>query len=372
MIEFKASEPLSIGLELELQLLNERTLDLADGILPLMELFPGSEYVKPEFIQNTVEIASKLCTSIAELESHVASLVSELEVKCRALGMVLCGAGSHPFGERLALITPMPRYLNMERKYGYLSHTQVTFATHVHVGVRSGDEAIAIMRALKAYLPLVIALSANSPFWRGYNTGHASYRHRILAATRSYGIPPSFESWRSFSSFVATSIRAGIFDSIHDIHWDIRPRPHLGTVELRAMDAQSTVADAVALAGFVRALVGFLMREVGSEVGDLPHPLPWWMEKDNHFQASLLGMDAQYVHDEQGTVVPLAEVWDKTAAAIQSTAEDLGEATYLDRLRHAVAGDKIGYMRQREVYDQTGSFEEVVSSLVAALRDEAA
>lgn len=372
MIEFKASEPLSIGLELELQLLDERTLDLADGILPLMELFPGSEHVKPEFIQNAVEIASKPCASIAELESHVASLVSELEAKCQALGMALCGAGSHPFCERLALITPMPRYLNMERRYGYLSHTQITFATHVHIGVRSGDEAVAIMRALKAYLPLVIALSANSPFWRGYDTGHASYRHRILAARRSYGIPPSFESWQSFSNFMASSVRADVFENIHDVHWDVRPRPHLGTVEVRAMDAQSTVAEAVMLAGFVRALVAFLMRTMGSPVSDLPQPLPWWIEKDNHFQASLLGMDARYVHDERGTVVPLAEVWEKTAAAIQSTAEDLGEATYIDRLRRAVAGNKIGYMRQREVHDETGSFKQVVSSLVAELRHEAA
>lgn len=367
MIEFKASEPLTIGLELELQLLDKRTLDLADGILPLMELFPGSEYVKPEFIQNTVEIASKPCSGIAELESHISSLVSALEAKCQALGMMLCGAGSHPFGERLALITPMPRYLSIERKYGYLSHTQITFATHVHIGVRSGDEAIAIMRALKAYLPLVIALSANSPFWRGYDTGHASYRHRILAARRSYGVPPSFESWESFSDFMASSCRAGIFKNINDIHWDIRPRPHLGTVELRAMDAQSTVADAMALAGFVRALVAFLMRAMGSPVSALPHSLPWWVEKHNHFQASLLGMEARYVHDERGAVIPLAEVWENTAAAIQSTAEDLGEATHIDRLRRTVADNKLGYMRQREVYDETGSFKRVVSSLVAEL-----
>lgn len=372
MLEFKASEPLSVGMELEFQLLDKRTLDLADGIMPLMELFPESQYVKPEFVQNTVEIASKPCTSIEELESHVALLVTELETKCEVLGMRLCGAGSHPFCERLALITPTPRYLKMERTYGYLSHTQTTFATHVHIGVRSGDEAIAIMRGLKAYLPLVIALSANSPFWRGYNTGHASYRHRILAASRSYGIPPTFEDWRTFSNFMESSYRAGIFEDINDVHWDIRPRPHFGTVELRAMDAQSTVAEAIALAGFVRTLVAFLMRTMDSPSGDLPHALPWWTEKDNHFQAALLGWDARYVSDERGTSVPLVAVWETTAAAIQSTAQELGMATHMDRLRRAVADNRTGYLRQRQLYDDTGSFKGVVSSLVDELRHEAA
>jgi carboxylate-amine ligase len=171
MMEFKRSEPLSIGVELEFQLLKAETLDLTDGILPLMEFYPDSPYVKPECIQNTVEIASKVCTSIAELKVHLTALVDDLKAKCQALGMRLCGAGTHPFCQHLALITPLPRYLTMEERYGYLAHTQVTFATHVHLGVTSGDEAIALMRSLKPYLPLLIALSANSPFWRGYGHG---------------------------------------------------------------------------------------------------------------------------------------------------------------------------------------------------------
>jgi carboxylate-amine ligase len=124
MIEFKRSEPLSIGVELELQLLQAETLDLTDGILPLMEFYPDSPYVKPESIQNTVEIASKVCTSIAELKVHLTALVADLKAKCQALGMRLCGAGTHPFCQRLALITPLPRYLAMEERYGHLAHTQ--------------------------------------------------------------------------------------------------------------------------------------------------------------------------------------------------------------------------------------------------------
>src|ERR671919_982666 len=106
-MEFKRSEPLSIGVELELQLLQAETLDLTDGILPLMEFYPDSPYVKPESIQNTVEITSKVCTSLNELKAHLTALLADLKAKCETLGMQLCGVGTHPFGQRLALITPL-------------------------------------------------------------------------------------------------------------------------------------------------------------------------------------------------------------------------------------------------------------------------
>lgn len=354
-------------MELELQLLDAGTLDLKDGILPLMDLYPDSPYVKPEFIQNTVEVASGICTGLGELESQIKSLIFELKSKCGELGMTLCGAGCHPFGRRLALITPFPRYLDMDATSGLLSHTQITFATHVHLGMVSGDEAMAMMRELKAYLPLLIALSANSPFWRGYDTGYVSYRHRILAASRSYGIPPSFTSWSEFCAFLTTTHHAGIFETVHDIHWDIRPRPHLGTLEIRVMDAQSSVSRAVALAGFVRALVAYLRGIQGREPAPgLPRPLHWWLEKENHFQASRLGLGANYAEDSQGTVRPLHAVLQTVIEAIWTTAEDLGEADYLERSRGISEADT-GYARQKRVYATTGSLKHVAASLVDEL-----
>ncbi len=366
-MEFKPSDPSLIGMELELQLLDAGTLDLKDGILPLMELYPGSPYVKPEFIQNTVEVASRICTSLGELESQIKSLISDLKAKCKELGMTLCGSGCHPFGQRLALVTPLPRYRNLDATSGLLSHTQITFATHVHMGMTSGDEAIAVMRELKAYLPLLIALSANSPFWRSYDTGYVSYRHRILAASRSYGIPPSFTSWNEFCAFLTTTHHARIFETVHDIHWDIRPRPHLGTLEIRVMDAQSSVSRAVALAGFVRTLLAYLRRTpVNERAAGLPKPLHWWLEKENHFQASRLGLGANYAEDSQGTVRPLRAVLQTVIEAIWSTAKGLDEAVYLERFREFAETDT-GYAKQKSVYGTTESFKQVVASLVDEL-----
>lgn len=369
-MEFKPSRPLSIGMEMELQLLDGETLDLVDGILPLMELYSDNPYIKPEFIQNTVEVCSKVCNDLPDLESHISSLVSNLRAKCNDLGMTLCSAGSHPFGQRLALITPLPRYLKIEKSSGFLSHMQITFATHVHIGMPSGEMATTIMRYLKAYLPILIALSASSPFWRGYDTGYASYRHRILAATRSYGIPPSFDSWDAFSNFFTTAGHAGVFTSIHDIHWDIRPRPHLGTLEVRVMDAQPSVGDAVVLGGLVRALVSYIMRLHGeSGPRHLPKPLPWWIEKENHFQASHLGLAAKYVEDERGASRRMTEVVEDVLEAVKGAADELGQTPYLEALRKTIQR-RPGYMRQHEIYDKTGSLKQVVASLIEELEQE--
>ena len=134
----------------------------------------------------------------------------------------------------------------------------MTYAFHVHVGMTNGDEAISLMRSLRPYLPILIAVSASSPFWWGHDSGYACYRQRVLASMRSYGIPPHFDSWKEFSDFFKSAQRAKTFHSVDDIHWDIRPRPDMGTLEIRVMDSQPTIQEAKMLAAFVYVLVEYL------------------------------------------------------------------------------------------------------------------
>ena len=267
-IEFQPSPEFSVGIELEYQLVHRESWDLVDGVLPLLELSSNRTNIKPEFIQNTVEIASSPCINVDELATHVFPLVHRLVSDCNSLGLRLCGSGTHPFNSARASITPLPRYLEMLKSSGAWLHNQITFATHVHIGVTSGDEAVGLMTDLKPYLPLIIAMTGNSPFWRGEDTQFAAFRHRLLAPSRSYGLPPDFGSWRAFQRFYRAMITSGRMRHIDDMHWDIRPRPHLGTVELRVADAQTRVAEALALAAFVRALAQFVRSEA-----DLTRPL---------------------------------------------------------------------------------------------------
>nr|NIT14872.1 YbdK family carboxylate-amine ligase [Candidatus Dadabacteria bacterium] len=333
MFKFKPSVPLTIGLELELQLLNSKSLNLTNKILSIMELFPDSESVIPEFIQNTVELRSKICTDIEELRLNLISIVKDLRSKSKDLGIKLCGSGTHPFSRHLGILTPLPRYLELEETAGLISHTQITFATHVHIGMTTGDEAISVMRKLSAFIPFLISLSANSPFWRGYNTGFASYRHRILDSSRSYGLPPLFDNWQDFETFFKTAKRSGVFQSINDIHWDIRPRPHLGTLEIRVMDAQSSVTDAVTLANLIRLLVKYLIDTPDQAIqANLPHELPWWIAKENRFQASRLAIDSKFIKDETGSYRTINKVFQDVYKNIKPYVEDSNEALYLQKL----------------------------------------
>lgn len=198
-----------MGIEIELQLLDPDTLDLINGILPLLASQPHCPAIKSEYNQSTVEIISKPCENIRELESDIASSLTTLQARCQALGMSLCAAGTHPFCNRHATINPVPRYLAQQERDGYLGNLLLTFALHVHVGMPSGDEAIAIMAALQPYLPILLALSASSPFWWGYDTGFASYRQRVLASMRNYGLPPTFKSWQEFTHLFQGGRAAG-------------------------------------------------------------------------------------------------------------------------------------------------------------------
>jgi carboxylate-amine ligase len=279
----------------------------------------------------------------------------------------LCGAGTHPFSKRLGLITPLARYQRIADEAGHIGRTQITFGLHVHIGVLSGDEAIALMRGFKPYLPLLIALSASSPFWRGYDTGFVAYRHRILAATRAYGVPPTFQSWEAFERFFESTERAGIFESINDIHWDIRPRPSLGTVEVRVLDMQPTVTDAMVLAEVIRLLARLLRADPDHPPPALPQPLPWWLERENHYQASRLGLDGQYVADEAGNPRPMRNAWRAVVEALRPLAASAGSAARLDRVAGLVeAGASAA--RQREAFRRTGSLPKVAESLAGELQ----
>ncbi|MCH8074012.1 MAG: YbdK family carboxylate-amine ligase, partial [Proteobacteria bacterium] len=308
-MEFNASPQPTVGVEWELQLLDPITLDLVDGIIPLMEFFPNTDFVKPEYIQSCVELTSDIAENSEKAIAHIQGSLTKLLQRCTELEMDACASGTHPFCRRLALITPLPRYQRIEKDVGYLAHTQITFSTHVHIGMKSGDEAMRVISLLAPALPAFIALSANSPFWRGHETGHAAYRHRILAAAPSFGLPPALGTWGEFADFMSAAQRSGMVHSIKDVHWDIRPHPDFGTIEIRAMDAASDLSALQALVAFARSLALCLRDAPVDAVSTiLPLDLPGWIARENRFRAAHLGLAADYIIDVTGNLRPLREL----------------------------------------------------------------
>ena len=368
-MEFNPSPRHTLGIEWELQLLDTETLDLSDGILPLMEFFPKATFVKPEFIQSCVELNSCIAENSDAAIAHLRRSLGHLFRRTAELDMGLCGAGTHPFGRRLALITPLPRYRQLEESAGYLAHTQITFSTHVHIGMASGDQAMRVMTRLVPALSAFIALSANSPFWRGHQTGHAAYRHRILAAAPNYGLPETFGSWQAFDDFLRAARKASMIRSFKDIHWDLRPHPDFGTLELRVMDAASNLAAVHGLAAFARCLAVGLADAESREIEDLlPTGLPQWVAKQNCYRASLLGLDAEYITSEDGSHRPLRDVVADLLAFCETVAPGIGESHGIAVSRSMLGGRPACEM-QIETYREANSARAVVAMLQASLAE---
>lgn len=369
-LEFAGSKYPTIGIEIEFQLLDQDTFDLADGILPLLRSFPAEPRIKPEFTQSTVEINSNVCFDIEELRSDITGLAKELKRRCLALGFALCGAGTHPFSLRPASITPLPHYVQMEQRMVYLAHTLKTYALHVHVGMPSGDAAVIVMSMLKPYLPILLALSASSPFWQGQDTGFASFRQRVLATMRDYGLPPSFASWRQFTQCFENLRGAGVAHAVRDIHWDIRPNPHYGTIEVRVMDVQPTLMETFMLAALVQTLEVYLLRCWQRKKPVHPAMLQqWWAQKENCFRASQRGTEAEIIVDETGRVLPIKALTRELIANLAETAFELKTKEWLDELETRLDTER-SYLRQRAVFSKTRSLREVVASMVGELEAE--
>jgi carboxylate-amine ligase len=368
MIRHFLPSPPTVGVELEWQLVRRATLDLEDGILPLLDRCRDEPFVKPEVIQPSVETITAPMPSTAALRPALLRTVTRVSDAAAQLGMALVGAGTHPFCERQVPITPLPRYLEMDRSFGILPRTQITYSLQVHVGMPSGEAALRVLGRARALLPVLLGLSASSPLFHGRETAFASYRHRILAMQRSYGIPPAFDDWGAFTRFLDTVERARMFGSFRDMHWDVRVRPDLGTLEIRLMDAQPTIADSLGLAALVHAALVMLL-EAPEPDPRLPGALPWWIEKENAFRASHAGLDAVLVFDAEGTERPLRRVAADLIELSAPTARALGEEDDLARAR-AMLERGTSHGRQIDVFRRTGSANAVVRALANELLGE--
>lgn len=366
-MKFRNCSRHSIGVEWELQLLDTESLDLYDGIVPLMEFFPDTSFVKPEYIQSCVELTSNVSPTSDRVVQHLRQTLKRTVRRCEELGMGLCAAGTHPFCRRLALITPLPRYRRMAKSVGYLAHNQITFSTHVHIGMKSGDEAMLVMSRLIPVVPALVAMSANSPFWRGHLTGHAAYRHRILAAAPNYGLPTSFESWAAFEKFFEAATRSNMIGHFKDIHWDIRPHPDFGTLEVRAMDAASDLRSVHGLASFVRCLVVSMAEASSRDLNAvMPRDLPFWVEKENRFRAGQLGMDAGYIVNANGDQRPMREFVNDLFEFCEPMAASIGESSGM-RIAREMLDEIPAYQRQLDAYATGRSARTVVRGLQEAL-----
>jgi carboxylate-amine ligase len=330
---FQHSAELSLGVELELQLVNTHDYDLApysDEMLRLMARIPLPGSVVPEMTSSMIEISTGVCHSCTEVLGQLAQIRDAL-VRCAdKLNIACVGGGTHPFQQwHEQRIYDRPRFRQLSELYGYLSKQFTIFGQHVHVGCPDADSALLMLHRMSRYIPHFIALSASSPYVQGQDTQFDSARLNSVFAFPMSGRAPFTLSWEEFGRFFAKSTRTGVIRSMKDFYWDIRPKPEYGTIEIRVCDTPLTVERAAALAGFVQSLAAWFLREQPF----VPQEDDYMVYTYNRFQACRFGLEAVYVEPATGQHLPLREHILRTLEQVAPHARVLGAAAAIDQLR---------------------------------------
>jgi carboxylate-amine ligase len=304
---FHESAALSLGVELELQLVNTHDYDLApysDEMLRLMAKIPLPGSVVPEMTSSMIEISTGVCHSCSEVLGQLAQVRDAL-VRCAdKLNIACVGGGTHPFQMwHEQRIFDRPRFRQLSELYGYLSKQFTIFGQHVHIGCPDADAALLMLHRMSRYIPHFIALSASSPFVQGQDTQFDSARLNSVFAFPMSGRAPFTLQWDAFAHFFAKSTRTGVVKSMKDFYWDIRPKPEYGTIEIRVFDTPLTIQRAAALAGFVQSLGAWFL----DEQPFMPEEDDYMVYTYNRFQACRFGLEAVYVDPPTGEHLPLRE-----------------------------------------------------------------
>ena len=292
-LPFTSSTPYTMGVELELQLVNRRNYNLATDAIDLLAWIKPRELqnqIKLEITQGMIELNSGIHTRVDELTMELDTLRDALVRGARHLNIDVAGGGAHPFQNwNEQRITPSERFHELHRKYGYLAKTFTVFGQHIHIGVANGDDALYLTHGFSRYVPHFIALSAASPFYQGCDTAFDSSRSNVVRAFPLAGTAPVVTKWSDFEAYYDELMQLGIIGSMKDFYWDIRPKPEYGTVEIRVCDTPLTVEHAALLGCYAQLLARWLLAERPVEIDDKFYLLYQY----NRFEASRFGLEGQ-------------------------------------------------------------------------------
>ena len=352
--EHQLVDPLSLALtpKIEEVLAARDAGEAGDASLP-------RDSVASELSASCVETRSRPREKVAELAGELAELRGTVRDLVEGCGARLLAAGAHPFSESTEQrITSGERYRRMEEKVGWPARMQAIYGLHVHVAVPDGEAAIRATNALARHVPLFIALAANSPFWSGEDSRLASVRAKVFGLVPRSGLPPAFRSWEDFEGYVGALVAAGSIPDYSWCWWDARPHPRLGTVELRAPDAQTEVSRVVSLAALAQCLVARASAQADTDAYD---PL---FTEENKWRAARHGLDATFHDFTTGENRSAREAARDLVRDLLPVAQDLRCEAEIEGVTE-IAASETGAEKQRAAFRERGSLEGVAAYLVA-------
>jgi glutamate---cysteine ligase / carboxylate-amine ligase len=358
-MNFRSSPSLSIGVELELQILNTRDYNLArdaeDLLLALGKLqHPGA--VKPEITESMVELNSSIHPNYDAVVGELRQIRDVVTQAAERLNLRIAGGGSHPFhkwSERR--IYPTERFRHILNTYGYLAKQFTIFGQHVHIGCPDGDAALYLIHMLSRYVPHFIALSASSPFQQGEDTAYQSSRLNTVSAFPLSGQVPFVQTWEEFSKYFNRMKSFGVIESMKDFYWDIRPKPEYGTVEIRVFDTPLTVERAALIAAYAQSIARYVL----NERPQAPSRDVYLLYSHNRFQACRYGLAGKIVDAYTQRHVGLREDVLDTLRLIERHGAELGNAGALGQLAADVEADRSDAGWLREAYRRHDSLNDV-------------
>lgn len=363
---FHANKEPTVGVELELQLVDDKNYALKSGILDLLKTIGEDQlWLKSELMQSYVEVNTGVCRTIGDVRHDLTGKLAQLYEACRAHQMKILWAGSHPFSPWMDQeITPSKRYYELVELMQDTARRIVTFGMHVHVGVDSGDKAVMVVDRLMRYLSTLLALSVNSPFWVGRRTGLHSQRIKIMEQLPAAGTPPYLRNYSEYCWLVNQSIQSGFINSIQDIWWDARPHPRFGTVEIRIFDLPRNLEDVLALAALTQCLVVALSDQIDNGVYQYDiHPI---VVRQNKWKAVRYGIRADLIDPVTHKTVPVRDMVFFLFEKLKPYAQQLN---CIQELNHIITmiDHSSGAEHQLELYEKYGQdLRKVVKALAVS------
>lgn len=356
----------TVGIEEELMIVDAASLDLVSAIDSIVGEPPPRGEIKPELLECVLEIATAPCPDVAAAAEQLAALRGLARDRAHGQGLEIGSSGTHPFARwEDQRVVSADRYRGLIRSLGFVARQELVFGMHVHVGVAGPDEAIYVANWLREHVPLLIALGANSPLWRGQPTGLMSSRVPIFRAFPRVGLPPHFAGWEDFERRVQRMVDADLIDDYTYLWYDVRPHPRLGTVEVRAMDSQTRVEHTVALSALVVSLVRSLVERFESDPapGEQPEP-PWEILDENRWLAARHGLEAELLDHRSGERRGVRELTAELLSQLAPHARELGCEEQLAGVEDLLAKGN-GAARQQMVFDANRDLRELMAEIVA-------
>jgi carboxylate-amine ligase len=360
---------LSIGIEEEYQTIDPETRDLrshiASEILPKAKL-ALQEAVKPEMHQSVIEVGTRVCKNIKEARENIRLLRRQMISLASEHGMLLAAAGTHPFSDWKAQeIYPDERYRQVVEDMQLIARANLVFGLHVHIGIEDRNTAIHIMNSMRYFLPHILALSSNSPFWMGMNTGFKSYRCKVFERFPRTNIPDVFANWAEYETFVGLLVKTHCIDNGKKIWWDIRPHPFFDTLEVRVCDIPMRLDETLAIAALIQATMAMLYELHASNKSYRIYGRALIME--NKFRASRYGIQGKLIDFGKEEEVPVRDLMLEYLELIDPVVDELGSREEINYI-HQMLEMGTGADRQLKVFEETGDLKKVVDYIVAETR----